>query len=49
MLCQAKGRKYQTVAEMEMEKWSCVEKFGLWKWLLAMHKMVARGSVCALV
>ena len=32
---------------MVMEKWSCAEKFGLRKWLLAiLHNMVARGSVC---
>jgi len=50
MLCQEKYRKYQTVAEMVKEKWSCVEKFGLWKWLLAiLHKMVDRVSVRTLV
>ena len=35
---------------MVLEKWSCVEKFGLRKWLLAiLLKMVARYSECVRV
>ena len=50
MLCQEKSSKYQTAAEMEMAKCSYVEKFGLWKWLVAaLHKMVSSGSVCVCV